>query len=144
MALDDETQAALVRLSEIRAAADEATTALSGTSHTQVSKRKLLSVTVGLSGELQGLTFNGEGYRKLPPVELAAIIVETVTAAREGAQEQATGLLDEVFPEAKGDFRAMTTSSGLDDFMSGLLRVAGDQFTDEEIEAFQKSWRKEF
>ncbi len=143
MALDDQTQAALARLSEIRTAADEANQQLAETSHTQVSKRKLLSVTVGLSGELQSLTFNGESYRGLAPAELATIIVETVTEARQGAQEKAAKLLDEVFPEASADFGAMNGASGLDDFMTGLLQVAGGEFTDEEITAFQKSWRGE-
>jgi len=141
MALEDETQAALARLSEIRAQAEEANQALAGASHTQVSKRKLFSVTVGLSGELQSLTFNGEAYRSLAPVELATLIVETVAAARQGAHEQASGLLADVFPEAGADFDAQTGSGGLDDFMTGLLKVAGQEFTDEEIAAFEESWR---
>ncbi|GAA3622161.1 hypothetical protein GCM10022223_43830 [Kineosporia mesophila] len=143
MALDEEMQAALTRLSEVRLAADEATQSLNETSHTQVSKRKLLSVTVGLSGQLQSLAFHGEAYRKLSPVELAAIIVETVSDAREGAQEKAAKVLGDVFPEALGNFDNMTSTSNMDDFMTGLLKVAGDEFSQEEIDAFEKSWRGE-
>lgn len=141
MALEDETQAALARLSEIRAQADEANQALAAGSHTQVSKRKLLSVTVGLAGELQSLTFNGEAYRSLAPAELSALIVETVAAARQSAHDKASGLLADVFPEAGADFDAMTGARNLDDFMTGLLKVAGQEFTDEEVAAFENSWR---
>lgn len=143
MALDEETAAALNRLSEIRAAATQTHDALTETAHTQESRRRVLSATVGLAGDLQNLTFNGVGYRALAPSELASLIVETVNEAQDGARQKASRVIEEVFPEAASDFDVFNAASNLEELVAGFCRIAEYEFSDEEIATLQKSWKGE-
>lgn len=62
--------------------------AMSGLTGTAKSKRRQVSAVVDAHGDLVELTFHGEGYRALPPRELADVIVRTIRAARESVQAQ--------------------------------------------------------
>lgn len=131
----------LARLTETRRAADEATRLVGTISHTQMSKRRLFSVTVGGSGDLQELTFNGESYRSLAPAELATMIVETIKEARNAYLDKASAEFSRVFPEGGEQFELLSGSASLDELMTNMLRGAGAELTEEEIAEFEQSWR---
>ncbi len=52
------------------------------------SARRQVSATVDARGEITALKFHGQGYRSLPPAELADIIVSTIREARVAARTQ--------------------------------------------------------
>ena len=55
------------------------------------TKDHLLTVTMGIAGELKGIKFHRNDYATMAPAELSAILVETINKAREkaGAKAQA-------------------------------------------------------
>lgn len=61
---------------------------MNGLTGTAKSKRRQVSVVVDARGDVVELTFHGEGYRTLPPRELADLVVRTIREARESVQAQ--------------------------------------------------------
>jgi hypothetical protein len=140
--LGDEVDRALAHLKEVREAGEKASKLLADASHTEMSKRRLFSVTVGIGGELQALTFNGETYRTLAPAELAQLIVETVTQARTAVRDEASETLSEVWPIGGKEFNLLTTASNLEELMDGFMKSAGTGFSPDEIAEFE-NWKAE-
>ncbi|GAA1422774.1 YbaB/EbfC family nucleoid-associated protein [Catellatospora coxensis] len=105
-----------------RAAVVESTRRMAEITATVTSSQGLVTVTVGNQGELTTLTFNSQDYRKMPPAELAQVVLDTITRARESALQQVMGLIP------------TTTVAGvsLQDMMQG--RVDWDQVLPEEID----------
>lgn len=62
------------------------------------SKRRQVSVTVDANGDIIELKFHGQGYRNLPPAELADIIVQTFREARREAQAQVSESVSDLLP----------------------------------------------
>lgn len=62
--------------------------AMNGLTGTAKSKRRQVSAVVDAHGDVVELTFHGEGYRTLPPRELADVIVRTIREARQSVQAQ--------------------------------------------------------
>ncbi|SDM43672.1 YbaB/EbfC DNA-binding family protein [Streptomyces sp. cf386] len=70
----------------------EAQQTLGRMSHTAESKDRSMSVTVNAQGRITDVKFRGTAYRSLPPAGLAALILETVTAAQLGLQREAAAV----------------------------------------------------
>jgi hypothetical protein len=62
-------------------------------------RNKLFSVTVDGRGEIRELTFRGDGYRELPPAELADLLVKTIERARTEARRRALAGAQELMRE---------------------------------------------
>jgi DNA-binding protein YbaB len=62
----------------------------------KLSKDRSLTVTVGGQGELRNIQFHGTDYRTMPPAEVAAILVETINAARQEMVTKASAAFGEV------------------------------------------------
>jgi DNA-binding protein YbaB len=138
---DDEMNEAMARLQEVRLSADEINREMADRSYTLMNKRRLFSVTVGVNGELKGLTFNGETYRTLAPAELSALIVETVGEARDLCVAEASDSLQQIWPGAGQEFDLLTSAASLDDLMAGFIKAAGAGLSEDDIAAFEKSWK---
>lgn len=66
---------------------------------TTTSKDRMLSVAVNARGEILKLTFHNTRYRQMAPAELAALVTETIAAARAESLTQLTDVAgDEVLP----------------------------------------------
>jgi YbaB/EbfC DNA-binding family len=63
------------------------------------SKRRQVSVSVDARGDITELKFHGLGYRRLPPAELADIIVETIGQAQQTARTAMLESLHDNLPE---------------------------------------------
>ncbi|MFO7193697.1 MULTISPECIES: YbaB/EbfC family nucleoid-associated protein [Thermocrispum] len=57
------------------------------------AKDHSLEMTFDGRGELTGLTFNSSKYRKLPPAQLASVILETYRAGRAKAMQEASKVM---------------------------------------------------
>jgi DNA-binding protein YbaB len=75
------------------------------------SARRQVSVTVDARGEIVELKFHGQGYRNLPPAELANIIVATIRDARAAAQASLWESIGDTIPGA-----AKMADLGAEDF----------------------------
>ncbi len=64
----------------------------------RTSRDHSLSVTVDARGNLETLRFLGARYRSAAPAELADVIVETVSAARNEAAEQVARIFGPLIP----------------------------------------------
>jgi hypothetical protein len=65
---------------------------------TTVSPRREVSVTVGHGGVVSDVSFPTAAYRRLAPNELTALIMETMNAAKEQAQDQAAAIIAPILP----------------------------------------------
>ncbi|WP_410813459.1 YbaB/EbfC family nucleoid-associated protein [Micromonospora sp. 067-2] len=65
---------------------------------TTTSKDRLLSVVMNGRGEILKLTFNNTRYRQMAPAELAALVTETIAAARVESLNQLADVADDVLP----------------------------------------------
>lgn len=66
---------------------------------TATSQRQSVKVTVNGKGELVELKFPTDSYKKMAPIELANIIVETFTKAREQVAEEVAEVVSAMAPE---------------------------------------------
>jgi hypothetical protein len=66
---------------------------------TATSPRKSVSVTVGHGGVVTDVSFPTSAYKQLPPAELASVVLETITAARELATAEAATIVAPSVPE---------------------------------------------
>lgn len=74
------------KLAELGKHWDEASTTVRAKDHS-------LEMTFDGRGELTDLVFNSSKYRKLPPAQLAQVIVETLRAGRAEAQQKVSELM---------------------------------------------------
>ena len=62
------------------------------------SKNRMISAKVDSSGRLVELTFKGNRYRNLPPAELSALVIETVTNAQQTALKESMAAAADLMP----------------------------------------------
>ncbi|WP_406634973.1 YbaB/EbfC family nucleoid-associated protein [Amycolatopsis sp. WGS_07] len=65
---------------------------------TVTSARREVTATVGRTGELTELSFPTSAYKRMAPAELASVIVQTVSAAREKSIAAAAELMSPMLP----------------------------------------------
>jgi DNA-binding protein YbaB len=65
---------------------------------TATAPRQVVKVTVGAQGEVTGIEFPTTGYRRLPPKELAEILMTTIQQARADALERVGDLMSTQLP----------------------------------------------
>jgi DNA-binding protein YbaB len=83
----------LAQLNELRAKVPELQRQYEDAMNQTRSKDRRVSASVAPRGDLRSLTFHGESWRKMPPKELAELIVKTVNDAREQAVADAQAQL---------------------------------------------------
>jgi DNA-binding protein YbaB len=90
---------AMAELEKQRDSLAHLTEELGQISATARSKRRQVSVTVDGRGEITELIFHGQGYKSLPPADLARVIVETIQDAKRAAHEQLWESCGDAMPE---------------------------------------------
>ncbi|MFD2473437.1 YbaB/EbfC family nucleoid-associated protein [Amycolatopsis silviterrae] len=65
---------------------------------TVTSARREVTATVGRTGELTELSFPTSAYKRMAPTELASVIVQTISAAREKSITAAAELMAPLLP----------------------------------------------
>ena len=65
---------------------------------TVTSARREVTATVGRTGELTELSFPTSAYKRMAPAELASVIVQTISAAREKSVAAAAEMLAPMLP----------------------------------------------
>jgi hypothetical protein len=65
---------------------------------TALSKRRELSVTAAHNGVVTEIRFLTGAYKRMPPQELAALLMETIAEAKDAAAEQAAEVLTPLLP----------------------------------------------
>jgi DNA-binding protein YbaB len=71
---------------------------LAGLTATATAVRQTVKVTVGARGDLTALEFPTGAYRRMPPQELAALIVATAGQAREQVAKEVAELVAPTLP----------------------------------------------
>lgn len=101
---------------------------LASLSATATSQRQTVTVTVGPQGELTGLEFPSGAHKRLPPRELADLIVATAADARRQVLAEASRLLSASVPDAMAGLDVTALLEGRADVASAMPeggRVAG-------------------
>ena len=88
------------------------------------SKNRMVSATVNSSGRLVELTFKGNRYRNLPPAELSALVVETVTKAQQTSSREAVTAAAELMPDGFGFPGLSGGDVDLDSMFDAAVRLA--------------------
>lgn len=101
----------------VREGARELQRRLAELSATASSARQTVVVTVGPQGELTGLEFPSGAHKRLPPKELADLVVATAAEARTRVLGRAADLMRESMPEAM-------TGVDVDALLAGRADVA--------------------
>jgi len=113
------------KIREFRAAMVERTT-------TVTSKNRMISATVGSGGKLVALAFKGNRYRNLPPAELSALVVETVSRAQRTAAKEAMEAAIGLMPNGLGLPAFASGDLDMDKMVDAALEVAAQPiFTDD-------------
>jgi DNA-binding protein YbaB len=89
--LNEQLEQVMAQFTEQRAKLEETQRELQKATVTVSPKDHLLTVTMGVAGELKDIKFHRNDYAAMAPAELSAILVETINKAREkaGAKAQA-------------------------------------------------------
>lgn len=104
-------------------------------SATAVSPRKVVSVTAGHGGVIEEVKFPTAAYKRMAPVELAAVLTDTIAKAQRAATDEAAELMAPHMPpgiDAKAafsgrieDLGAMLPKSGIPEALRDLPRFQG-------------------
>src|SRR5690349_18901962 len=67
-------------------------------SSTATAPRNVVSVTVGVHGQIIGVEFPTKAYKNMAPAELATVLCDTVRKAQTLAREQLVDLMEPMMP----------------------------------------------
>lgn len=82
------------------------------------TKDRLLTVSCGPQGRPLKLTFHDDGYRSMPPAQLAAVLEQAIDAARTAADAQLGALVAPLTAEVR-DLRETMRADGRFDALTG-------------------------
>jgi len=90
------------------------------------SKDRMVTVTIGQAGNLETIEFNSEKYRRLPPAELGAVLVETIRRAQARNRERLVRAYQPLLPDTMDIGGAVTGRVDLDQMFEDAIRQADD------------------
>ncbi|WP_405098358.1 YbaB/EbfC family nucleoid-associated protein [Micromonospora sp. NBC_01412] len=99
MSFGDEIEQLLELYQQQRSQALEAQRKVEEISVTVTAPKRALTVTVDANGNITGMAFPTEAYRKMAPAELAAMVTKTVGDAKVKALSQMSELMSVMMPE---------------------------------------------
>lgn len=82
------------------------------------SPRQVVAVTVGARGELTDLKFPTSAYKRLPPAELASVILKTADEARSQLMKQSAELLAPTLPSGLSAEELVSGTVSLESILS--------------------------
>ena len=96
---------------------------------TVTAPRRVVSVTVGHGGHVTDVKLPTAAYKKMPPVELAGVLTETIANAQRKAADEAAALMAPHMPpglDAKAMFAGELDIEALTLAESGLPIISAD------------------
>ncbi|WBB80453.1 YbaB/EbfC family nucleoid-associated protein [Micromonospora sp. WMMD882] len=95
--------------------------------------RREVTVTVGQNGVLTAVTFPTGAYRRMTPVELQAVIMQTYAEAKEQVMDRAADIIAPLLPDGMNAARMVRGEAGVDMYLppggprmtSGVRRMLG-------------------
>ncbi|HEX3783013.1 MAG TPA: YbaB/EbfC family nucleoid-associated protein [Pseudonocardiaceae bacterium] len=88
----------MAKYAQVREQTRELQRRMAEISCTATSPRRVVSVTVGRQGEVTAMKFPTSAYKRMTPIELAAVIMETLGEAREQALNESAQLMAPMLP----------------------------------------------
>jgi DNA-binding protein YbaB len=129
--MQDQLEAAMARLRQQREKIREFQSAMEERTVSVTSKNRMVSATVDSRGRLTALSFKGNRYRSLPPAELGALVVETVSQAQETAAKQALEAASSIMPSG---LPGMSSGSfDLDEMTAAAEKLMGQPLFSEDL-----------
>lgn len=109
------------RLREIHAELAKSSTKVSSTD-------RMLTVELDAAGELASIKFNSQKFRRLPPAELSAVLVDTIRRARTQSRDRVLSAYKDMLPA--GLREAVTGKADLDAMFDQARREASEMVAD--------------
>jgi DNA-binding protein YbaB len=103
------------RLRELREKARESST-------TVRSADGMITVVVDGRGELSSIALNNAKWRRMPPAELCAALVKTISKARQESQEELLSAYGPLLPKGRGLPRSQDGRVNLDEMFDDAVR----------------------
>ena len=119
---NEQIELVMAEFQEQRARLESARQELEKATVTATSKDHLVTVTASVSGEVREIKFHRTDYAAMAPAELSAVLVETITKAREKAGAKATAAFGELAGFGAGLRDSLAGGSELDEIF-GLLQA---------------------
>ncbi|BCJ52707.1 hypothetical protein Asp14428_41820 [Actinoplanes sp. NBRC 14428] len=88
------------------------------------SPRREVTVTVGQNGVLTDVTFPTSAYKRLTPMELTAVVMQTYADAKEQVLQKAAEVLAPVLPEGMDAHKLVRGEAGAETFLPAEPRMA--------------------
>jgi DNA-binding protein YbaB len=104
---------------------------LEGTATKVSSRDRMVTVTIGQAGDLEMIEFNSQKYRRLPPAELGAVLVETIRQAQAQNRERLVRAYQPLLPGPMDIGAAVTGRVDLDEMFDDAIRQAGELLQDD-------------
>jgi DNA-binding protein YbaB len=117
---NEQIEQVMAQFTEQRTKLQETQRDLQKATVTASPKDHLLTVTMGVSGEVKDIKFHRNDYATMAPAELSAILVDTLNKARELAAAKAQAAFSSMAGFSSGLRDSLAGGSELDDIF-GLL-----------------------
>ncbi|BCJ67306.1 YbaB/EbfC family nucleoid-associated protein [Polymorphospora rubra] len=117
MAFDDRIATLFAEYERQRDSVKELQERMSRVKASATSPRREVTVTVGQNGVLTDISFPTGAYRRMPPAELQATIMQTFAEAKEQVMEQAAELLAPLLPAGMNAAKMVRGEAGVDMYL---------------------------
>ena len=130
--LQNELEQAYAELERGRAAIEAIHRDLADTETERMSRNRALTVTVDSRGAVTGIKFNNNTYRAMAGAELAQLLLDTITAAREAAVTNTANRFKSVLPAGMPLQGMLNGTVDLDGMVRAAMKAAAE--TEENID----------
>jgi hypothetical protein len=100
---------------------------LNALSASATAPRQVVSITLGARGELTDVHFPTSAYKRMPPAELAAVILRTAEEARSKLMKQTAELLAPTLPAGLSAEDLLGGKVNAKDFLSRMMSERATQ-----------------
>ena len=115
---NEQLEQVMAQFTEQRAKLEETQRDLQKVTVSVTPKDHLLTVTMGIAGELKDIKFHRNDYATMAPAELSAILVDTINKAREKAASKAQTAFSELAGFSAGLRDSLAGGPELDDIFA--------------------------
>ena len=121
----DQIENAMAEFTQQRARLAKTRSDLEKESVSESSKDHLLTVTVGMSGDVKEITFHSTDYAAMAPAELSALLVDIIGKARAKAAVKAKAAFSSLAGFGSGLRDSLAGSDELEKLFTSLEKEAG-------------------
>ncbi len=104
---------------------------LEGTTTKVSSRDRMVTVTIGEAGNLESIEFNSQKFRRMPPAELGAELVETIRQAQAQTRERLLRAYQPLLPDTMGVGGILSGKTSLDQLLEDAIRQADELMPDQ-------------